>query len=72
MWRWGRVGRAGLVGVWWGWEGGRDEGLVSIRRICGGGGWCNVSGIPFGSALNYHFFTVSPFLKPRRFCSVVS
>lgn len=47
MWGWTRVGRAGLVGMWWGWEGGRGEGLISIRRICGGGGWCNVSGIPF-------------------------
>ena len=32
-------------------RGGRGEGLISIRRICSGGGggsgWCNVSGIPF-------------------------
>lgn len=24
MWGWGRVGRAGLVGVWWSWEGGEE------------------------------------------------
>ena len=45
---WGRVGRVGLVEVWWNWEGvgERGEGLISIRRICGGE-WCNVFGIPF-------------------------
>ena len=41
-----------MVGlVWLGCGGagkrGRGEGLISIRRICGGGRWYNVSGIPF-------------------------
>jgi len=62
MWGWRRVGKGWF---WFGCgglgRGERGEGLISIRCICGGGGCVMYLEYPFGSALNYYFFTVSPF-----------
>ena len=38
-WEGGEVGRIRKVGGWWGWQCGKGERVVSLRRCGKGGGW---------------------------------